>query len=287
MNLIHQNYIKESGNGLNFNIEVSSIPYKDTDYFKESKLAAQIIESNKTGNLYLMYSGGVDSEYALNIFLILGIPITPVIVKLLPNYNNHDVDYAFKFCKSKNLNPLVIDIDYDKFITSGKMLSLALDMRSSLPHYTTTAHAILQLDGTVICGDGEPYIKKDGEEWNIHIYEYDYSLPNLYLNKNINGVVHFNRYTPQMFRTFLLDQRLKDLANNLIYGKLGSHSSKYIIYNRFSEFKLEERKKFHGLEIIEKSSIYNHESFKELHKIGQTWNGDYSINYLKFIKTFV
>jgi hypothetical protein len=285
LNFTYQNYIQEIGNGDTFDICLNTLPKKFKNYFEESLIATEIIESSKIGKLYIMYSGGVDSEYALNLFLYKKIPIQPVIVKFLPDYNLHDISYALKFCEKHKLDPLIIDIDYDDFVKSGKMLEYAKMMKSAIPHYTTTAYAISKLNGTIICGDGEPYITKNQDNtWDIFIYEYDYSLTNFYKHNNIYGVVHFNRYTPEMMRSFLEDSRIKDLANNKVPGKLGSNSSKYLIYNRDSNFNMEQRQKYNGLEIIETKEIKNHESFEELKKLGNHWNGFYKKNYFQFLK---
>jgi hypothetical protein len=285
MDLIHNNYIRTYGSGKDFTIDIDLLPYTSNNYYQESILAAQMVESTKQGQLYIMYSGGVDSEYALSVFLSQGIKITPVIVRLNPLYNAHDIKYAFEFCSEKGIEPLVIDIDYDHFIKSGKMLDLAKDMSSSVPHYTTTAYAISQLNGTVVCGDGEPHLSKNTttNEWTINIYQFEYSLTNLYSKHGINGVVHFNRYTPQMMRTYLMDPRMVDLANNRVPGKLGSHSSKWLIYNRHSNFNLKERPKFHGFEKIENSEIHEHESFKELATIGQQWDAIWAMEYFQLV----
>ena len=283
--IFKDNYLVPKGSGENFSIEFTDLVFRN-NYFEESLLAAEELASKKNGPLYLMYSGGVDSEYALSCFLHLGIDITPVIVQLNPNYNKHDTDYAFKFCEQKNLNPLIIDIDYDHFIKSGKMLEISLKTKSSIPHYSTTAFAVGKLDGTVICGDGEPYIKLDTKTntWDIVIYEYDFALPNFYKQNNIPGTPRFNNYTCFMERAFLEDKRMKELAQNLVPGKLSSYSSKCLIYNRHSNFELEYRQKYHGLEQIEKSSIYNHEDFKELKKLGESFDGIFSTNYFDFMK---
>ncbi len=102
---------------------------------------------------------------------------------------------------------------------------------------------------------------------------------------NIIGTPHFNRYTPEMMRTFLEDPRIKELASNQVPGKLGSDSSKYIIYNRHNQFDLKERPKYHGYEQIEKMDIFQHESFKELSEIGKQWDGSWSMNYENFLNT--
>lgn len=283
--LAKDSYIKATGNSKDFNIEIDRLASTSLNYYQASLEAAKEIESNRHGSLYMMYSGGVDSEYALNVFLALGINITPVIIKLAPSYNLFDIGFAHKLCASKGLTPLVIDIDYDKFVTTGSMLELSILMKSKVYHYATTAYAIGKLDGTVICGDGEPYIRKDIATgvWNIHIDEHDYALPNFYRTAGVYGTPHFNRYLPAMMRSFMETKVMRDLASDKIEGKLGSHSSKWLIYNQHSNFNLKQRPKFHGYEKIESSNIIQHESFAELERLGQQWNGVYEENYNSFM----
>lgn len=286
MNIVENNYITTVGSGEKFSVNIEPLPQGLT-YFKESLIAAEKIESCKVGKLYVMYSGGVDSEYTVSVFKESRIDFTPVIIKFKNDYNLHDLEYAFKFCQHKNLKPLVIDIDFDQFVTSGEFLKISKEMQSAVYHRAATAYAIGKLDGSVICGEGEPYIRKNEKtnSWNVTIYQHDYAIANYYKKHNICGTPHFNRYTPEMMRTFLEDPRLKQLALNQVPGKLGSDSSKYIIYNRDSDFDLEERPKYHGYEKIEKSSIFDHESFQELEIIGKEWDGSWSLDYHKFLET--
>ena len=277
-------YLRPQGNGETFTVEFDNLQLR-RNYYQESILAAQQIEASKQGKLYLMYSGGVDSEYALEVFLSQGIEITPVIIKL-GNYNQHDLDYAYKFCTGKGIIPMIIDIDFDHFVTSGQLLDISLAIKSSIHHRAATAYAIGLLDGTVICGDGEPYIRLDpiSDKWQVTIYEHDYAVVNYYRQNNILGTPQFNRHTPEMMSAFLLEPQMKLLANNAVEGKLGSDSSKYIIYNRTSNFKIASRPKYHGYEKIESSEIFKHESFQEIKLAGAKWSGVFSEDYDKFIK---
>lgn len=288
MNLLHTDYLRPSGSGKTFAVDIDATGVTK-DYFKASCEAAQIVADSRQGELHLMYSGGVDSEYTLNVFRHLGIPITPVIVKLLPDYNAHDIAYAFKFCSKHNIEPKVIDIDFDKFVSSGRMYRLAVSINCSKFQYAATAQAIGQLDGTVLCGDGEPYIRLDTKtnRWNIMIHEYEYGLANYFKLNNVYGTPHFNRYTKEMYYSFLTDPRMQELANNQVPGKTSSFSSKFIIYNRHSNFNLEERPKYHGYENIEQREIYQDESFDLLEKISQDWDGDWTADYFEFLKRCV
>jgi hypothetical protein len=75
ISLVKDNYIQSYGNGSNFTIEIDKLPTKFNNYFKESCKSAEEIYSLKQGNLNLLYSGGVDSEYTLNVFLHLNISV--------------------------------------------------------------------------------------------------------------------------------------------------------------------------------------------------------------------
>lgn len=289
IDLIKNNYIRASGSGNSFTVDLDKLPSNFSNYYLESKLAAEDVWSNKTGPLYLMYSGGLDSEYALSIFLDLKINVIPVVVRLLPNYNDHDIEYALKFCKKKKIKPLILDIDFNHFVKSGKMLDIALETKSAYYQRCSTAFAAGMLDGTVICGDGEPYFNLNSETkiWSLVVDEHDYAVVNYFKNHNINGVVHFNRYTPGMLASFVSDPQIIELANNRCFGKLGSNSTKHLVYNRNNNFNLKSRPKFHGYELIEKSEIFKHESFREFEKFKQVWNGVYRFDYHTLLEDYI
>lgn len=287
MQLSKNNYILPSGHGDKFTVNIRDLP-SCTNYFTATLKAAEEVYNQRRGKLHLMYSGGVDSEYALNAFLHLKMDVTPVIIKL-GEYNNFDTKYAFEFCEANKLNPLVIDIDFDQFVKSGEILELAYIIKSDKYQRCATAHAIGMLDGTVICGDGEPYIKlnPDTKRWDITIYEHDYAVANYYEKYGVYGTPHFNRWHPEMFTSFFLDQRIDDLASNRVPGKLSSESSKFIIYNRNSNFNMPERPKYHGYELIENSPISQHENITLIDTFSSTWGGVYSTDYYSFIEPYV
>ena len=88
MALSKNNYIQPQGTGDTFTVSISSLPTKFNNYFIESCKAAEEIYNQRQGNLYIMYSGGLDSEYALSVFISMGMSVTPVIVRMNSNYNS-------------------------------------------------------------------------------------------------------------------------------------------------------------------------------------------------------
>ena len=274
--LSKNNYIRQTKP---WGIEYDPLPTEFDNYFVESCRAAGEIYDLKQGKLHLMYSGGVDSEFMLSVFLHMKMDFVPVIVQLNPNYNTHDTDYAFDFCVSRGLVPKIIDINYDRFVRSGKMLDISLDMKCCVPHYSTTMYGVSQLDGTVLMGDGEPCISLIDGRWQLSIFEFDYAPPNYFYKHGIDGTPHFNRYTQQMMASFLSDQHMRDLVAGKLPGKLDSNSSKWIVYNNQSGLGLVERKKYNGLEIIETQDIFQHEDFKTLELKRKEWLGIWTKDY--------
>jgi hypothetical protein len=280
---VKNNYIRPIGTGPSFNLLIDSLPDTVGTYYDESIKAAKEIADLRQGKLHLMYSGGLDSEYALSIFHKLRIEVTPVIIKL-GKYNLHDIKYAFDFCQSKNITPLIVDIDFDYFVRSGMMLEICKETNSSVYHRAATAYASGKVDGTVLLGDGEPYIKLQDSEWNIVINEHEYAVYNYFRKHGIHGTTHFNSWTPEMFKSFLLDERILSLANNKHVGKLSSNSSKIFVYNRNNDFSLIDRPKYTGYEQIETSEIFQHPDFLELQKFGKDHDGTFITNFHRFIE---
>jgi hypothetical protein len=296
---LKNSFIRPVGTGESWRLEIDPLPTRFENYFKESCNAAVEINDLKEGPLHLMYSGGIDSEYALNIFLHMGIDITPVIVRLLPDYNNHDIDYAFKFCQQHNLEPIVIDINFDEFVTSGKMTDINQLVKSSVIGRATTCYAMDFVDGSIICCEGDPHtIKYPGtEDWYFMAAQDDYTFENYMNAKGIDGTSFFNGYTPEMVSAFLVDPIMRDLADNKIPGKLGNKSSKNIIYTRDSNFEMETRPKYNGYEKILNSEIikhpafakvyFHHKDYKQFEKERLDIHGQFFVKYYDLIKDLI
>jgi len=287
---IKNNYMRPNGVLSDFKIELDPLPTKFDNYFIETCRAAEEIYNLKQGKLHLLYSGGLDSEYALSVFLHLGMDITPVIIKLNPGYNDHDLEYAFKFCESKNIKPLIIDIDFPHFVKSGKFYDIMKITEGSVYTISTTAYALGQINGSVLVAANEPYIGKhpDTGEWYFVLERWAWGLERYCNINSIDGTVSFNAYTPEMVSSWLMDPRMAELANNLHPGKRDSQSSKHYVYNRDSGFNLEIRPKFHGWEKIILDTIYQHEDFEKCHnEIYAKFKGRWSIKYFDLIKNII
>lgn len=288
MQFVKNNYYGPHDHGPQFTVHINPLPVSHRGFFRECLAAAEEIDALKVGKLHLLYSGGLDSENVLSVFLHAGIPIVPVIINMIQGYNTHDTDYAFKFCKVRGIKPLVINVDFDHFVTSGKILEVARVCRTEIYHRALTAHIAEQLDGTVLCGDGEMYIRlnKTTSQWEVHMDEHEFAVYRYFAAKGIHGTTHFNTYRPEMMSAMITDPIMVNLANNRYPNKLGSNSSKHMIYNRESNFNLVARPKFHGYERVMESAIFKHPHFQQIREQGKMWNGSYDIEYSTFLRKF-
>jgi hypothetical protein len=282
-----QDYLRTSGTGSSFEAEIAPpIIQHNLNYHTLTVKVAEEVQASRQGKLYLMYSGGVDSEYILSIFLSLKIDIIPVIVRLNPNYNEHDIKYAFDFCRSKNLNPMIVDINFDDFVKSGKIVDIANEYQIAAYQFPSTFYAMSQLDGTVITGNhGPPHVFLDKATNTWHVDEIEpYHTVLKYFDKNkIHGCPFFLVYTAEQYLAFLEHPVMQDLANHKYPGKLGNNSTKKFVYNDISNFNLVDRVKFTGYENIETSEIFQHPNLKIFDEFKKQWWGQWSEPYDDFI----
>ena len=278
IDLIYNNYLKISGSGPTWDVKINSPSRIPKTYYEETAIAAEMIWAQKQGPIQLCYSGGLDSEYVLCVFLELGMDIQPVIMRT--QYNHPETQYAFKLCENKNIKPIVIDLDYDDFVESGKFLKIAEDTKCGAYQYVANMWLTSQLDGTVLTGDSNPHLFLNEDKiWYVDEIEPTYRQFDYFNKNNIYGTPFFISYTAEQYLAFLLDPTIKKLANNEIPGKTGSHSSKVHVYNNQDKFKLEPRTKLTGYELVEKSPIFNHPDMQLVNSWKNTYWGSSNHEY--------
>lgn len=272
MELLQNNHIVSYGHGKKWTVELGPPSRPVGTYYKESVKAAEMIWEQRQGPLYICYSGGLDSEYVLSLFLSLGMKITPVIMRT--QYNDPDTRYAFKFCNEKNIIPTVVDLDFDKFVESGRLIDIALKMKCSAYQIATNMWLCSQLDGTVLTGNDPPHMSNKNGTWFLDEDEWNHSQLGYFRDNRLCGTPFFLHYTPEMLLSFLLDPTMRDLVDNKIYGKLGTNSTKVFVYNNNDgSFELEQRQKLHGYEVVESNPIYQHPDIKTINKWKSKWSG--------------
>ena len=246
MELIRDSYLRGSGSGPTWHVDIDPPKRKVKSYFEETLLTSEYMYANKTGKLLLMLSGGLDSEYVFRVFRHLKFDFTPVIIRLIgkhcsTDYNANDIAQGFKLCKTYNIEPIVINFDFDKFFDSGEIFELMHTWRCRGIGVVTILKVAESLDGFTVMGNDPPYLKFNEQikEWQLEEEELIHTLLRFYQGKNLNGCPFLLSYTPEMMLSFLLDPHIVDLASGKYPGKRGTNSTKSYVFNNGSGFNMD------------------------------------------------
>ncbi len=273
------NFRSFSGNLDTYTVDYSPVSRPPQSFFTEVRQSVQLAYDARQAPMYICYSGGLDSEFVLHAFCEQKIPFTPVILKT--QYNHHDIAYAIRFCENRNLRYQLIDLDFDHFVTSGKMLDICLDAKTG-PGNAVLLWLYTQIDGSVITGEGDQLLgrKVDDPQWYVYEDENDTRIMEFRKKHQVLGPPFLlSCYTPEQMLSYLLEPVIVDLVNNRIPKKLSNVSSKARIYSGCSGYDFEARPKFHGFENTMESAIWQHEDIQHVLGMESIWNGYCLINY--------
>ena len=169
-----------------FKIILEPYKFNSISFLKACQL--QAIELASTyDNLYIAYSGGLDSELVLKVFNDLNLKITPILVET--PYNIAETKWSKEYCKDNNLNLEVINLSGKDFIDLlvEKNQNLLL---SGLP--IIIVDFIKEKNGRLITGCGDPFNDKSKiysdlkfTEWDYYLDGYDSSHPSAFFNYSL------------------------------------------------------------------------------------------------------
>ena len=297
MELIKNNYLYGTGHGDTWHVNIDPPIRKVKTYFEETLSAVEYVYANKTGKFKVLYSGGLDSQYVCEVLLHLGIDFDPVIIELKNNsgevLNMHDIQHAYEFCKSRNIEPIRYDLNFEKFVESGKNVEIAESVTCCSFALPATMYVSSQLDGFTLLGNDPPYMRyeKDKDIWVLEELEYVHSLLRYYKKYGVNGCPFLLSYTPEMMLAFLIDPQVQKLGTGQLPGKLGSNSTKSYVFNNGSNFNMpvynfttQSRVKYTGYEEIFRSEFIQHPNLQIFEEFKKKWNGEYLEPYTDVVK---
>ena len=79
-----------------------------------TRLVKAFAEKYKDYNFVVSMSGGIDSEVTAETFYQLRIPFRVLIQRLFKGANDHDIIFAVKYCKDRNIPFKVVDLSLEK-----------------------------------------------------------------------------------------------------------------------------------------------------------------------------
>lgn len=260
MDLIQDNYLRGSGNGKYWHVDIDPPKRKVKSYHEETLETARYVYENKQGKIHLLYSGGLDSQYVFNVLHSLKMDFVPVIIRvqgrgMIYDYNHEESKYAFEHCKCLGIKPKVIVFDFDPFFESGELIELADTFECGSWMIPATMKVAKELGEFVVMGNDPPYLKyfQDTDAWYLEELEVIHSILRFFRRYDVPGCPFFLSYRAEQMLSFLLDRTIVDLANGKYPGKLGTNTSKVHVFNNGSGFNMTNydwstRKKMTGYE---------------------------------------
>jgi Queuosine biosynthesis protein QueC len=217
-----------------FTIKIKrTITTKVKNYYEELFDNARRIRDLFSGDLNLLFSGGIDSEVVLRCYRDLKIPINVYIFKYEDDLNYREFNHAIKVCTDLNVKYKVIDFNLQHFFENDAYYiwkKCKADSSGWLPHMKMIEY----LDGIPIIGSGDPYWRRqDNGTWKFELHEGTKFWTTYH--KSINRVVvsDWYEYSPEMIISHMQLPRIKALINDRIFGKKSSVSHKALIHQDY------------------------------------------------------
>lgn len=222
------------------------------------------IAQKSSSQIYILFSGGTDSEICIRSFIEAEIPFKIATLRFTHGLNSHDLYYVEKLKQELNLPVSYFDLDILDFWESNDFYNLVDRIQCVSPILACHLWLADQLDGLPIIAQGEPHLKKEipsdyipghspylPSKWNLLESE---RLCSLYKHFSLQGrpaIPGFFQFLPEQIYTYLTaNPLLQDLVQNKVIGKLGTRSSKNLMAQQFYP-ELTPRQKFTGYEKIE------------------------------------
>jgi len=194
------------------------------DLQTESIRAARgVREKTSKDEIVVLYSGGMDSEWILESFVLAKIPVTPLIVRY-GGLNDNDLFWANRYVERRKLTPLYYDVpDLRTWYESSEQKELAWNSQTIELAYTTQMKAMLELNNgrrMFITGYDEPGMlaednHPEGRRWMLMYHERHYSIPKFFKYYGLEGVPNWGRYSSELFMSYITTPIWQVLAANM------------------------------------------------------------------------
>jgi len=219
-------------------------------------------EAERLGlSIYLLLSGGLDSEVAARAFLDAEVPFIAAVVKYKANFkenpwNFHESRFADMFCKQYSINKLDLILNPTEFFESDEIIEIANIAQTRSGQLACSMWAARQLGkGYIVLGQGEPYLYRQFGKWWFREKELIGSWHKFWMFAGIKGTAGFHQYTPDQMLAYLTDPLLQDQIwqwqNRRSYTlePLNNASIKQQLYqSHYPEADFLTRKKYTGFE---------------------------------------
>ncbi len=189
------------------NFKVGLNPYKMTkpwSFYGAALFTANLL-ANTNDRIFIAYSGGLDSQFVVNMFHENKIPFTPILVKTTGN--EQELQYAFDHCKYLNVEPTVLTLSNEEHISLW--YNMVFKTHGLKGMYTSPSlKAALFADeqgGVLVEGCGEPISSVyTNFEPTLYVNEFDFAV-NIAEGLTKKHPGSFFMYTQELFYSYMIE----------------------------------------------------------------------------------
>lgn len=203
-----------------FYIEYDNITSPAVDFKTECISAAKKATADTILPLVVMMSGGIDSELVAESLRLANIPFNAVICRLISKditVNNHDFQYAERWCKKHSVEIIYCDIDIDK--QSNLLCQYALSASGFSPQYACHMYIMKWCSDKgffFLAGNGEmDFIFRDNQYYMLD-EQREFTLGNFCRLHNLTGVWQFWKQDARLAAAFLQLPTVKQLMKEKV-----------------------------------------------------------------------
>ena len=220
----------------------------------------KIISRKHKEPMAVFFSGGLDSEIALQAWMESRAPFRPVIVKFKDDLNSADVNQATGFCESAGLTPTYLDFDPVAFYESGDWQRICKEYQSYTFYQQVLckvaenfAEPMITIDEVEIEKTPDmDHLLKTGEHRMHWVFlkkeDQDGVWRRFVAKTGIPAYNNFYTYNPETMLAFLEGYVVNRLITDRMPGKIGWTSSKNEIYGSLTRYPFDPRPKRTGVE---------------------------------------
>ncbi len=175
---------------------------------------AREISLSTNEKIYVLLSGGMDSEIVLRSFLLADLEVNAISVEFSELENQHDLNWAKTFCKINKVDHTILTLNIKKEWDSI-VRNYGLQTKCTSPQFSTLMWLIDKVPGFPVLGSGDSAIKRVECTNNFYFHEYEnyLCLYKFMFKKNIHGIPAFLQYSPELMYSFFTHPILLDYIN--------------------------------------------------------------------------
>ena len=255
---------------INYNCHLSSQPNSTLDIVENID---EILHKFSYRKIELLYSGGLDSEFLLLMFIKSKYPVIAVTMKLVCRgyvVNTHDLYYSEKFCRDHGIEQKFIELDIEQFFESGRYLDYLLKYHIQEPHVATHFWMFEQCQNfPVLAGEYSwPWVSQP----LISPHRLEYSCYDRYLFDNgISGIGNFLNYSYSMNYSMMGFHLQLARENSIEINARNLPIFKKTLYSLIAGHDFQVRMRSYGWENLPRSvfnkNIYKLELIKKIGKL--------------------